>query len=357
MKIPRHADKWLPGYIQNRFRCLTSTSAEPRRLWLAVTDHYEPFWRNKAENLARDRVALWNRYWPEISSRNPDSQGQPAQYSFFYPEEEYRPDILDTLALWVQSGWGDVEIHLHHDGEGRQNFIDRMSTFRDRLHSRHGLLRKAEGRVVFAFIHGNYALDNSQPNGKHCGINDELRVLAELGCYADFTMPSGASPTQARMVNQIYWAQEDPNLPKSYNTGIPLQPGGGREGDLLLIPGPFGLRWAERLVPRIECAEIAGYDLATPYRVGRWLQLAPRIGGDVFLKLHTHGTQERNSSALLEREGLETLYRLVREECRRRNMTYHFVSAWQMYLAVEALRLRQDPVTLAYGNRTGSPVS
>jgi hypothetical protein len=198
-----------------------------------------------------------------------------------------------------------------------------------------------DGRLVFAFIHGNYALDNSRPDGRYCGINDELIVLRELGCYADYTMPSGASPTQARILNTIYWAKDDPTRPKSYDAGIPLVPGQGREGDLLMIPGPFGMRWADRLLPRIECAEITGYDLATPYRVRRWLELAPRIGGDVFIKLHTHGTQERNSTALLDHGGLDTLYRLVREECERRGLKYHFVSAWEMWRAVEALRCQQ----------------
>jgi len=34
--------------------------------------------------------------------------------------------------------------------------------------------------------------------------------LRELGCYTDFTMPSGAEETQARLINTIYWAIDDP---------------------------------------------------------------------------------------------------------------------------------------------------
>ena len=55
----------------------------------------------------------------------------------------------------------------------------------------------SNGRVVFGFIHGNWALDNSRPDGKYCGLNNEITLLRDLGCYADFTMPSGASPTRA----------------------------------------------------------------------------------------------------------------------------------------------------------------
>jgi hypothetical protein len=103
-----------------------------------------------------------------------------------------------------------------------------------------------------------------------------------------------------------------------------------------MIPGPLGLRWSERLLPRLENGEVAHYDPATPYRVERWLELAPRIGGDIFLKLHTHGTQERNSSALLREGGLDRLFDLLSSTCRRQGHKLHYVSAWEMRQAVDA---------------------
>ena len=72
----------------------------------------------------------------------------------------------------------------------------------------HGLLREQEGRTVFGFIHGNWALDNSLPHGKWCGLNGEIALLRDLGCYADFTMPSMPSAAQGRVVNQIYWCTQ-----------------------------------------------------------------------------------------------------------------------------------------------------
>ena len=63
----------------------------------------------------------------------------------------------------ASDGIADVEGHLHHDGEGQQKFIDRISGFTETLFSRHGLLRKSNGKIVFGFIHGNWALDNSRP--------------------------------------------------------------------------------------------------------------------------------------------------------------------------------------------------
>ena len=161
-------------------------------------------------------------------------------------------------------------------------------------------------------------------------------------------MPSGDSPTQARLVNTIYWCTDDPNRPKSYDDGAPVISGGGIEGDLLMIPGPLGIRWRDRLLPRLETGELSGYDLATPYRVKRWLELAPRIGADGFVKLYTHGAQERNSSALLA-GGLKAAFDLLVAEAERRNCAIYFVSAWQMYLAIDAIRQRLDPVAATGG--------
>lgn len=334
MNLPRNAQIWLPGYLRSRWRERQfSGRRQPGHVWFALADHYEPYWHKADDETAWNRVAGWQARWPEIARRNVDSQGRPAQYTFFYPEEEYRPRLLDAVAGMCHAGFGDVEIHIHHDGEGRQWFLDRMGRFIETLHRQHGLLHQHEGAPVFGFIHGNWALDNSRPDGRWCGLNDEITLLRDLGCYADFTMPSGPEPTQARIVNTIYWATDNPREPKSYDTGVPFERASDYRGDLLMIPGPLGIRWRERLKPRLEAGEIAWQDMATPYRVRRWLELAPRIGDDIFIKLHTHGTQEKNSAALLG-GGLDRLFTLLRSECDRQGHRLHYVTAWEMYRAV-----------------------
>jgi len=333
MKLPRNCQIWLPGYIKVR---LAASARKPaRRLWLLFADHFEPLWNRADERIGLERVARWATCWPAIAAKFQDSTGRPPRYTFFYPEEEYRPRLLEPLARMASDGIADVEVHLHHDGEGQQNFVDRICNFTDTLFSRHGLLRKANGKLTFGFIHGLWALDNSRPDGRFCGLNNEISLLRDLGCYADFTMPSGASPTQARLINTIYWAVDDPHKPKSYDTGLPVTPGGTAAGDLLMIPGPFGLRWVRRLLPRIEFSELCSYDHASEYRVRRWLELAPRIGDDIFLKLFTHGTQERHSQYLLE-GGLEFALSLITQECQRAHLDLHFSTAWEMRQAVDA---------------------
>jgi len=333
MRLPRHAELWFPGYVRARLR--SWPPSPPGRVWVAIADHWEPFTHNPPEEVAQARVALWAEHWPKIAARHVDSAGKPPQYTFYYPQEEYRPYFLDTLAEMTRRGIADVDVHIHHDGEGEQNFVDRMSGFIETLFTRHGLLRKRDGQVVFGFIHGNWALDNSRPDGRWCGLNNEITLLKRLGCYADFTMPSGNSPTQSRMVNTIYWAKDDPARPRSYDRGEPVRPGALGGGDLLMIPGPLGIRWSERLKPRLENAELAFQDLATPERVRRWLRIAPRIGSDIFLKLHAHGAKEKNAEALLLKGGLDRLFTLLAEECRTQARSLQYVSTWDMRRAVD----------------------
>ena len=299
-----------------------------------IADHFEPLQGGTDVELASARVKKWCDAWPAIAERYRDSSGKTPQYTFFYPQEEYRPELIDPLAEMAQMGIGDVEVHLHHDGEGEQDFLERMRSFRDALHERHGMLRSVDGRVSFAFIHGNWVLDNSHPQGRFCGLNNEIALLKELGCYADFTLPAAPNPAQTRIVNTIYWAIDDPLKPKSHDTGIPLAPGKPSSGDLLMIPGPLGIRLGEgRMVPRIEMGEIAGYDLPSVARARLWLRVAPRLGDSIFIKLHTHGIPDRNMAALLN-GGLDTLFRSVETACREIGVKLRYGTAWQVYNAV-----------------------
>lgn len=354
MHLPRNAQIWLPGFLKSELRRIGKSSAA-HTAWLAVTDHYEPLCQNAADEEARRRVALWRQRWPEIAGRHADSAGNPPKYSFFYPQEEYRPWLVEPLAEMTRDGIADVEIHIHHDNEGRQNFLDRMNLFIEQLHGGHGLLRRQDGRIVFGFIHGNWALDNSLPSGRFCGLNDELTLLRDLGCYADFTLPSAPSAAQTRTVNSIYWATDDPARPKSHDTGVAVRPGeaagsgaGARRGDLLMIQGPLGVRGPTggRWMPRLEMGELAAVDPPNNQRVRLWLRHAPRLGGHTFVKLFSHGTQDRNSSMLLGkggRGGLDDLYTLFASHCRQAGLRYRFVSAWEMYQAVEAIRHGHEP--------------
>lgn len=337
MKLPRHAEIWLVPQLKERARRLLRP-AKVKRAWVAITDHYEPLGMGASVETALGRVARWRDRWPRIAEDAPrDAAGQRAQYSFFYPQEEYRHDLLEGIAEMVRLGVGDVEVHLHHDKDQRESFVRKVTEFCRRLTDDHGLLRQHDGRTVFGFIHGNWALDNSHPEGKRCGLVGEIALLRDLGCYADFTMPSIPSPTQGRIVNQVYWCTSNADgRPRSFDRGIEATVGGGRRGDLLMITGPVGVRIGGRLLPRVETGEIAGYDLPTASRVRHWFDVAPMIGSDLFIKVYTHGAQERNLDPLLG-GSLASMFRWIAEEADRRGIELHWATAWQMYQAADEL--------------------
>jgi hypothetical protein len=352
----RATRRWLPGYCAARWR--RRTNAPVARVWVTFADHFEPWWRQPDATTALERVRRWTRLWPAIAARHVDSEGRPACYTFFYPAEQYDPRVLDELSRLRHAGIADVEVHLHHDADSEQGFLERVETFLLQLHDGHGLLRKDAARIRFGFIHGNWALDNSLPDGRFCGLNNEITLLRNLGCYADFTLPSAPSPAQTRIVNTIYWAKDDPLGAKSHDSGVPVTPGGPVAGDLMMIPGPltFNLReWRIPRVPKLECGELAGNCLATRHRTRLWIKVAPRLGADVFIKLFAHGAPEKNAVPLLEEGGLDRTLEYLKAEASAIGAEIFFVSAWQMWAAADAVRRRVDPKRELYARKGDSP--
>ena len=149
------------------------------------------------------------------------------------------------------------------------------------------------------FIHGNWSLCNSRQDGRWCGVNNEIPVLQETGCYADFTLPSAPSDTQTRKVNSIYYAVDCPGKPKSHDWGVDAEVGKVSNG-LLMVQGPLSLNWQRRkfgLFPRIENSGLFGNYPPSKERVEAWLDTGISIQGvreHVFVKIYTHGAHEDN---------------------------------------------------------------
>ncbi len=307
----------------------------PTHVFICVADHFEPNTQSASLARQRERVSRWvSDYGPSVESFR-DSRGRPPQHTFFFPMECYRPELLEHLTRIVRSGYGDIEVHLHHDDDSAERLREFLLTAVELLRNRHGLLSTdSAGQIRYGFIHGNWALDNSHPHGRWCGVNNELTVLRETGCYADFTMPAAPSPEQTRTINSIYYALDDPHRPKSHDTGIPaavgVRPAPGR---LLMIQGPLLITqrrpWAK---PRLENGTLAGSQPPTAQRLDDWLRASVTVTGQdkwVFIKLHTHGAQEVNTDVLLG-PAMSRFHQALHDFSAKRGFDFFYVTAREM---------------------------
>lgn len=317
---------------------------------LCVADHYEPFAEGVDDAVAAARVKRWVDVLPGITKSIQGSDGVGYKHSFFYPKEEYNREIMRSLEKLSKDKCGEVEIHIHHENVKSDEFRSDMEEFKSTLRDEHGLLpspKNALSEVKYAFIHGNWALDNSRPDGRWCGVNDELICLNETGCYADFTFPSAPDITQPPKINSIYYAKDDPEKPSSHNNGVDLEVGGSPTGDLLLIQGPLGITWKRKkglLIPSIENGEIGGGRPPTLKRFKSWSSQCISVSGKndwIFIKLHCHGATEKNSAMLLGEEMRSFLKSLI-EMSEQEGFSLNFVTAREMYNIIKAAEAGED---------------
>lgn len=337
----RNMQTWIASYV---FRERSPKVAGPIHVMFCFVDHFEPMWHGADLPTQRARVARWCSEYRELASRHRDADGRPPQHTFFYPEEEYAEEHLDRIAALCADGFGEIEVHLHHDDDTEENFRETLSCFGRILHERHGALPRdpATGEIRFGFIHGNWCLDNSRADGRWCGIDNELVLLRELGCYADFTLPSAPSDTQTSTINSIYYATDDPARPKSHDKGVRVRVGGHPTGDLMIVQGPLRLNWRERrfgVLPRIEASDVRRGCPPTAARVDAWVKTGIHVEGRpewVFVKVHTHGTQEQDMDTLLGTAADAMHSYLERAYNDGDRHVLHYVSAREVYNIIKA---------------------
>ncbi len=332
----RAFDKWLLPYLLRRRPRATG----PTHVFMAVCDHFEPL-HDTDKNGALRRLSDWTTRFPRLIEPFRDANGHPPKHTFFYPVEQYDPDLLEPIAALCETTGSEVEIHLHHHNDTADGFREALERGKEDL-CRHGLLsRDAAGRVRYAFIHGNWALNNTHPEGKGCGVDQEIGILRESGCYADYTMPSAPSPTQSPLVNRITYLADHPRE-QAYAGAIDSTRSTSTLRDdparLLAIPGPLALNWRRRkwgLLPRIENGDLTGANPPTLLRARLAADLRISVSGHpnwLFVKWHTHGGIEQNYETLLG----EPMRRFHESLARCGDWHFHYVTAREMANLVHA---------------------
>jgi hypothetical protein len=216
----------------------------------------------------------------------------------------------------------DTAQHLEHT---LRLFVDRLTT--------HGCLSRhhVTGRVGYSFVHGNWALANSA-RGKTCGVDNEMQILADTGCYMDCTLPSAPDRSQVPVINAIYQCAHPLSERAPHRSGLPLAVGKPGITLPILLQGPLLVNWRRRLwkipVPRIENGNLTAEYPPTLERFRLWVSANIHVRGQpswIFIKLHTHGLIDRHKTVLLGEPMKRFLAQLTEEfndYCR-----VHFVSA------------------------------
>jgi hypothetical protein len=339
----KHLETWLGGWLRHVVRRPKRVAAGPRHLLFAFCDHFEPLWGGASRVVGADRVRFWRESYGAMADGFRDADGRPPRHSFFYPGEQYDAGWLDTLATLTRDGYGEVELHLHHDNDTKVRLRRDLRRYVE-LFAQHGhLTRDAAGRARYAFIHGNWCLSNARPDGRYCGVDDELPLLHETGCYADFTFPSAPDVCQPNVVNQIFWPVGDLARRRAYEQAERARVGATYTERVLMVTGPLSLsRRPGSLAVRIEASAVTARDPATPARLRTWTAQEIHIAGRpdwIFVKVHTHGAPEEQARSLLGEAG-RAMHAALRDDYNDgAQWRLHYVTAREMYnIAIAATR-------------------
>lgn len=336
----RGLDSWLPTYLKetlHRRRLRAQRKNQLTHVLFLVCDHFEPRHGVKSPEQAAMRVRTWHERYRAMQDQCFASFGLRPLHTWFYPPH-HGYEHLPSLASMAFDGLGEIELHYHHGNDTeetlRSGLRETLARFR-----RSGLLSQQGEPPIerFGFIHGDWALDNSGA-ARHCGVNSELSLLQELGCWGDLTMPS-SNECQTRKINSVYYAIDDREKPKSHDWGENARAGRAERDGLLLIQGPLGLNFAAPRYPRIENASLTSANWGRLDRIRAWIDCHVHVQGRpewLFIKLHTHGAIEADFDALLGEKALSMHRMLAQQFNDGRQFKLHYVTARQAFNIVRA---------------------
>ena len=331
---------WLVRYPFWRARTLVSGSGNadgPTHIVFIIANHFEP---GVGKQAARS-VERWCRMASDIGGSVRDHDGTPFRHTYFFPAEQYDAASIDLLASLQSEGLGEVEVHLHHGVErpdNAENTRNALETFRDTLAYEHGCLSRENPNSLprYAFVHGNLALANSA-GGRDCGVDSEMEILAETGCYADFTLPSAPDQSQVPKINAIYECGNPLHEAKPHRSGPDLKVG-DKPRLPIIVNGPLVFDWTRRVhglpIPRIDDGALArNYPLKMD-RFRRWR--SANIGVKersewIFIKLHCHAFFEYDQNAMIGDEMKTFMNEVLEEGAAKGRFKVHFASAREVF--------------------------
>lgn len=344
---------WLVRYPWSRAKSFFERTAfENKHVIFVIANHFEPAWTSNGaldHRAQMRRLAEYRRLAGETGEAVRDVDGTKFRHTNFYPAEQYHPEILDVMAEMQAEGLGEVEVHLHHGVERpdtAENLRRELVSFRDTLAERHKCLSRIDGKgsPMYAFVHGNLALANSS-GGRNCGVDNEMEILRDTGCYADMTLPSAPEQSQVTMINEIYECGLPMNEPMPHRRGTRVAAGGMQPLLPLIFTGPLMFNWSRTIkgmpVPAIDGGALAANQALDHARFRRWTNANVTVAGRsdwVFVKLYCHGFFDHDQSACIGDDARRFFGGLCEESEKSGRWKLHFATAREAFnIAVAAI--------------------
>lgn len=334
--------KW---YLNRVYSCFLKQSDKPIHLLFCTCDHYEPGTRNVPKDVEIKRIDDLLRGYPQLADRHKDFHGNIPKRTWFFPPHYHRNYSLKKLVSLCEMGYGEIELHLHHGKTRPDNAANLYNTILQCIeeYSHYGIFGSLNENKKYGFIHGDWALDNSM-NGKYCGVNNEITILCQTGCYADFTFPS-STISNPRQINSIYYAIDNPEKAKSYDTGPLVRSHSCQRGHLMIVQGPLHPFFFSNNIASLRTPgdAINGNPAVTEKRVDYWVKTGIHIAGKrnwIIIKTHTHGATD--STAVLGDEMNNIYNYLENRYSDGENYVLHYVTARELYNIIKSIEAGEN---------------
>ncbi|MDR1383837.1 MAG: hypothetical protein LBJ67_08350 [Planctomycetaceae bacterium] len=326
--------RWVPRYLLMGASQETVPDSEKHLIFVMV-DHYEHFAGGVIPQ-AVENNRIWCEKFRQISDKYRDNYGNKFRYTWFYPYDHHIDGIMYELSDMALHGYGEVEMHWHLPTDGTinpQTYPQKLHEALEWYHQFGAMITEEETpRTAFAYVSGNWDLDASQ-TPKSNGLTNQITVLHKSGCYADFTFSTINSNSQPRKINSIYYVVDDPNKPKSHDTGIDAKIGKQpTENQFMIFEGPTTINWHGRL----EYGAIESDLRFKPERIPKWMEANIHVKGRpewVFVKVYSHGAQ---SQKIVLAHDMEYMLQSLQQYSKEHKIQLHFMTAREAYNVVKA---------------------
>lgn len=250
-------------------------------------DHFEPFQKDSEGNIIslshiEEFLKKLTQYpWGSPSLFFSSQAYYLAQNKFWSGSRKKEDEEIQEL---LKSANIDFQVHIHH--EGWLNEVPSSPEINAQRLDEMLKLIIPKDKTEWCFIHGCWALQAS--DATICNISNEVKVLLDNGCIADFTFPAGRPWCNPELT--VPHTVLPVNMVKGYITKfadpIPVAEAKVFEGRLLI--------WASNLSAQASSLDHVAMGTISPQQAAcSWINSNTIIDDTLYIKTHAHSLQDK----------------------------------------------------------------